>query len=134
MCYLCLVLVSGWRWPHRMHLEAAVHLQIFFSNIFRIIGVNSSLNVIESVGEVIWSWELSEILKSQFQFQYLWLICLYFLFFPGSILKDCIFLRISSFLLGGFIECPFYWWIVSWKSLFWSFVFLWCLLQLLFHL
>ena len=54
-----------------MHLEAAVHLQIFFSNIFRIIGVNSSLNVIESVGEVIWSWELSEILKSQFQFQYL---------------------------------------------------------------
>ena len=40
---LCLVLVSGWWWPHRMSLEVFFPLQFFES--FRRIGVSSSLNV-----------------------------------------------------------------------------------------
>ena len=40
---LCLVLVSGWWWPHRMSLEAFPPLQFFES--FRRIGISSSWNV-----------------------------------------------------------------------------------------
>ena len=43
--------------------------------------------------------------KSQFQFQYLWLVCSYFLFLPGSVSAGCAFLRICPFLPG----CPFFW-------------------------
>ena len=67
---------------------------------------------------------LLEVFKSQLQFQYLWLDCLYFLFLPGSVLGECTFLRICPFLQG----CPFYWHIVACSSLLYSFVFLWCLL------
>ena len=48
---------------------------------------------------------LLEVFKSQFLFQYLWLVCSCFLFFLGSVLQQCIFLRICPFLPG----CPFYW-------------------------
>ena len=41
-----------------------------------------------------------EVFKSQFQFQYLWLVCSYFVIFPGSVLEGCTFLRICPFLLG----------------------------------
>ena len=34
------------------------------------------------------------------QFQYLWLVCSYFLFLPGSDLEGCIFLGICSFLIS----------------------------------
>ena len=57
----------------------------------------------------------------QFQFHYLWLLCLYFLFLPRSVLEGCTFLRISPF----FLCCLFYWCIVACSSLLWSFVFLW---------
>lgn len=46
--------------------------------------------------------------KSQFQFQYLWFVCSYFLFLPGSVWGYCTFLRICPFLLG----CPFCWHLV----------------------
>ena len=60
----------------------------------------------------------------QFQFPYLWFICSYFLFLPGSILEVYTFLKICPFLPS----CPFYWHIVAHSSLLWSFVFLCCLL------
>jgi len=47
--------------------------------------------------------------KSQFEFQCWWLVCSHCLFLPGSVLGDCTFLRICSFLPG----CPFYWHTVS---------------------
>ena len=91
-----LLLVSWWWWPHRMSLGVFLPIQ-FLGRVSEEYGVNSSLNV--------W-WNspvkpsdprlLLEIFKSQVQFQYLWLVCPYFLFLPGS---DCTFLRI----------CPFYW-------------------------
>ena len=43
VCCLCLVLVSGWWWPHRMSLEVFLPLQ-FFETV-RQIGISSSLNV-----------------------------------------------------------------------------------------
>ena len=46
--------------------------------------------------------------SSLFQFQYLWLVCSYFQFLPGSVLEGCAFLRICPFILG----CPFCWHIV----------------------
>ena len=49
------------------------------------------------------------VFKSQFQLQCLWMVCLYFLFLPGSVLGDCTFLRICPFLL----DCPFYWHIIA---------------------
>ena len=66
--------------------------------------------------------EMFLVFKSQFRFQRLWLVCLYFLFLPGSVLRDCTFLRICPFLPG----CPFYWHTVACSSLLWSFIFLWC--------
>ena len=48
---------------------------------------------------------LLEDFKSQFKFHYLWCICSYFLFLPGSVSEGCTFLRICPFLSG----CPFYW-------------------------
>ena len=42
VCWLCLVLVSGWWWPRRMNLE--VFLWNFWKS-FRRIGISSSLNV-----------------------------------------------------------------------------------------
>ena len=70
---------------------------------------------------------LLKVFKSQFQFQYLWLVCSYFLFsswfsFFSSKKGDYTFLRIFPFLLS----CPFYWCIVACSSLLWSFVFLQC--------
>ena len=41
--YLCLVLVSRWWWPHRVHLEVFLPLQFFWTSLRRT-GVNS-LNV-----------------------------------------------------------------------------------------
>ena len=55
--------------------------------------------------------------KSQFQFQYLWLVCSHFL--PRSVLEVCTFVRICPFLLG----CLLYWHIVSCSSLLWSLYF-----------
>ena len=56
--------------------------------------------------------------SSQFQFQCLWLVCLCFLFLPGSVLEGCAFLRIFPFLPGF----PFYWHIVACSNLSWFFV------------
>ena len=44
LCCLCLILVSGWWWPHRMSLEAFSPLQ-FFWKCFQRIGISSSLYV-----------------------------------------------------------------------------------------
>ena len=42
LCYLCLVLVSAWWWPHRMSLEMFLLMQ--FLESFRSIGISSSPN------------------------------------------------------------------------------------------
>ena len=49
----------------------------------------------------------------------MWLVSSYFLFLPGLVLEVCTFLRIFPFLPGF----PFYWHIVAYSSLLWSFVF-----------
>ena len=46
-------------------------------------------------------------------------VCSYFIFLPGSVLRDCTFLGICLFVLG----CSFYWHIVVCISLLWSFYF-----------
>ena len=43
-CCLCLILVSGWWWPHRMSLEVLLPLQFFGKSFWRI-GISPSLNV-----------------------------------------------------------------------------------------
>ena len=57
--------------------------------------------------------------KSQSQFQCLWLVCVYFLFLPGSVMEGCAFLRICPFLPG----CPFSWHIVPCSNLLWPLYF-----------
>ena len=42
---------------------------------------------------------LLEVFKSQSQFQCLWLVCLYFLFLPGSVFEGCAFLSIWGWLV-----------------------------------
>ena len=70
--------------------------------------------LIEFTCEDIWSWTfVCWTFLNQFQFQYLWFVCSYFLFLPGSVLGDSTFLRIRPCLLG----CPFYWHTVAWCSL-----------------
>ena len=44
MCYVCLILVSGWYWLHRRSLEAFLPSQIFWNSSQRT-GVSSFLNV-----------------------------------------------------------------------------------------
>ena len=44
VCCLCLALVSGWFWPHRMSLEVFLLLKIFWKSS-RKISISSSLNV-----------------------------------------------------------------------------------------
>ena len=79
--------------------------------------------MIEFTCEAIWSWTfIGGKFLNQFQFQYLWLVCSYFLFLPGLALDGCIFLKLCPFLLG----CSFYWLIVACSTLSGSFVFLWC--------
>ena len=58
--------------------------------------------------------------KITFSISVLWLVYLYFVVFPCSVLVGCIFVRIWAFLPG----CPFYWYIAAYNSLLWSFVFL----------
>ena len=70
---------------------------------------------------LILDFSLLEVLKSQFQFHYLWLVYSYFLFLLGSVLDNCTLLRICPFVLG----CQFYWYIIAHSSLLWAFVFLW---------
>ena len=41
--YICLLLVSGWRWPHRMSLGSVLSSASFW-NSFRRMGIDSSLN------------------------------------------------------------------------------------------
>ena len=43
--YLCLVLVFGWWWPHRMSLEVCLSFLCNFKKSFIMIGVNSYFNV-----------------------------------------------------------------------------------------
>ena len=40
--------------------------------------------------------------SSQFQFQYFWLVCLYFLFFPGTVLPGTVKTFSPGFLFGSF--------------------------------
>ena len=56
----------------------------------------------EAVGP--WTFVCWEVFN-QFQFQYLWMVCSYFLFLPDSVLEGFTFIKICLFLLG----CPFYW-------------------------
>ena len=64
--------------------------------------------------------------KSEFQFQYIWCVSLYFLFLPGSYLENCTTLIIGPFLLS----CAFHWHILASCILLQSSAFLWCQLQL----
>ena len=96
----------------------------------RRIGVRSSLKfLVGFTCEAIWScffffFFLLEGFWVQFGFPWLWLVCLDFLFLPGSDLEVYAFLSICLFLPS----CPFFWHIVADSSLLWSFVFLCCLL------
>ena len=78
--------------------------------------------MVEFTCEAIWPWAFVcwKIFKSQFQCCCLWLVRLWFLILPGSVLEVCTFLRTYPFLPG----CSFYWHMVAHSSLLWSFVFL----------
>ena len=54
---LCLVLVSGLWWPHRMSLEAFLALQFFWTSLRRISDKFIKYFVVFTC-EVIWSWTL----------------------------------------------------------------------------
>ena len=112
-------------------LLTAVSLGVFLPlHFFGIVTEGKVLTLLYIFGRIhLWShlvldFCLLEIFKSQFQVQYLWLDCSYFLFLPGSVFGDCTSLRICPILLG----CPFYWQIVAYSSLLRAFVFLWCCL------
>ena len=123
--YLCLLLVSGWWWPHRMSLQEFLPLP-FFGKSFRRIGVNSSLmfDIWQNfpVKPSIPGLSFIGIFKVTVSISILRLVSLCFLFFPCSVSEGCMFLGICPFLLGW----PFYWHIVSCNRLLWSFAFLWC--------
>ena len=74
LCCLCLVLISGWWWPHRMSLEMFLPLQFFES--FRRISISSSL----SDKILLWNHLALDFcflgdFWSRLQFQCLWLGC-----------------------------------------------------------
>ena len=58
--------------------------------------------LMEFTCEVLWPWTF---FIGRSLITVLWLVCLYFLYLPGSVLEGCTFLRICPFLLA----CPFHW-------------------------
>ena len=105
-----------WAW------ECSVASFASFWKSFRRIHVNSFLTVrFHLWSHLVLDFCFLEVFILLLQFQYLWLVYSYFLFLPGSVLEGCTFVRICPFLLG----CSFYWHIVAYNTLLWSFVFLW---------
>ena len=82
------ILVLGWWWPCRMSSGVFRHLE--FGAIFSEIWVLTLLYM--SGKSHLWSrlvlhFCLLEVFSSQCHFHYLWLVCSYFIFLPGSVLK-----------------------------------------------
>ena len=90
----------GWCWPHRMSSGVFLPLK-FFGRVSE-----------EEVSTLCWMFDriqpwshqqhgtfFLEILKSHFQFQWLWLVYSCFLFLPCSVLEGCTFIIICLFLL-----------------------------------
>lgn len=94
----------------------------FWKSLKRI-GVKSSLNVWQdssfSVKLSVWSWTFV-VGRFLITVSVYLLVYLDFVFLHYSILEDCIFLGIYSFLLG----CPFFWYIIFHSSLLQCFVFI----------
>ena len=104
--FFFLILVSEWWWLHRMSLGVFLPLQIY--EIVWKVWLLTLLQMFDRIcllSLLVLDFCLLGVLKSQFQFQYLCLICSYFLFLLGSALGDCNFLRICPFPP----DCPLYW-------------------------
>ena len=118
--YLCLVLVSGWWWPHRMSLGVFLPLQ-FFGRVWEGLQINFFKYWVKFNSEDFWSCAFPHCEIFDYWFYLFTSNLSVFSIFLDSGLVGHMFLRIFPFLLSH----PLCWHIIIHSSLLWSFVFLW---------